>query len=509
VRFTRSANGGDETAQFTRDRPGPAGLLAPDSRVVISTPDGQVQWTGRIGIPGDEWNGGDRGPSDVGCVGSVSELAGSLRSAPYLVRGTDKWRRAWRVASRNIWTTESSRRPNVDTDLDGLLITAPPGTVTTNDRAVMSFMTFEDTGFKVGGVGFGLLSGQTNTDWRSRVWVGGETGTAAYSATASTTYAGVSFAMDGTAGKPFGQSKLSVDWQFTGSSTTTSNENLWTIFEDVRVLAEMWLRDGTTRRTPGTTQYLYASEVVEDVVGRWLGSVIDPLLADITTGTVQIDTLDYTDGVTIRDLFDDLVAFQPGWRWRMGTMDPTSWRAPLTVGPWPSVTRYVVPSVPGVTASEPGSESDLCDRVTVFWADPLGRRRWVTRVADRTLYPDLAGLPASGRAAPPVTLDGPTASAANAVAVADALLATVAKRPDAATVTIAPSVLVIDMVSGAAIPADEMEPGEVVGVQALGRSVPCTEVSVDEGTTTLALGKPMRTTDQLVTDALRRSNRRR
>lgn len=252
------------------------------------------------------------------------------------------------------------------------------------------------------------------------------------------------------------------------------------------------LSGGVAATDPPTVR---ASQVVTDVVRRRLRTIVDLDLCDIGTTSTLLDKVEYDVAATLDLLTDMLKADDVVLRWSPRDEDGL---AVLEYGPWPSTPRYLVPAHDGVVVSEPGGDSDLCNRVTVTWTDVAGKAQATTRSASVIDYPDTAYLPTGGREAEPLDLGSELGSASNAASAAARYLAQVAVLPDTLSVSIAPSVSVVDLAGSVVIPAWRMRAGEVVHVTSVGRSLRCTEVSVDGAVTRLSLGRARLSTDQIL-----------
>lgn len=511
VTYSRDTSG-NRTAQFVVDDGAALAGIGPDCKVRITDRYAHLLWTGSVGIPGmvadGEWVAG----SAIGCFGNLAALSAQTHPFPYVVTALDAWERDPRHPSRFDAVAEAGSRPE-SPDWQGLLLAFPQGPIIPTNRSRMRCIAFEESpGWYVGAVSGSTVAGVTTaaTWYRTRMYIG-DAGFQKWllNRLGNTTPAGFSAVLDGTPDLPWNQNQLSVEWRFdseTGNSVTTDND--WTLWYGLRVLAQR--KDASGATVAGMSAYsVTASEIVADVLGRLLPTTADLGASEWEGSTAQLASLDYrTQPATIAGLLDDLADIEGGWVWTWGHED-TNGRAPLTFRAWPTTPRYLLPAVPGVTATESaGSDASLCDRVTLRWRDAAGRLKRKTFVADRAQYTDLERMPATGRAYPDVTLDATVTAIPIVDRIGAGILDLAACRADTCTVDLAAGVQVTDTSSGAVIDPHVIEPGHLAYVQSLGRAVRVTGVDVSEDAVRLTCGTQRRDPAQIIGDAQRRRNRR-
>ena len=509
--FTLNENG-CETAQIPVTDSRWTEEVLPESPVRIShTGSGRILWTGSTILPGSQFEGARSTPGVIGCVGNLTDLTRPAYRAPYLVTRPDAWGRSWHVVtSKSTIATEQKDIPIFPGILAGQVITFPEAMTYTNNQGAMSLLSFEDApGFYIGALGGRIDSGLASADHKTQLKVGpsspllidrANTAGTAYNFSLFPTGVGTSF--------PPGQTELDFIYKYVGAPGVAT-EDTWTSLSAWRVVAQFRLRDGTVR-TLVTSLSITADMVVEDMLWRWLPNSDKPASV-VTAGAVIIPALDYTDPTSPAQILDDLCDIETDWRWSWSPANDSD-LCTLTVGPWPTAARYLVPDHPDVAVTEPGGESSLADRVRVEWTyEKSGRTTSRTFVSDRAQYPDLQALPASGVWAPTIVLEGALRDFPDTWAepIARRVLGEVGRIPDAATVECGPGARILDMDTGDACDPDEVRPGHVVHVQALGRAARCTGVSAEGGAATLTLGRPPRTAEQWIRSVQQRRRRTR
>ena len=282
-----------------------------------------------------------------------------------------------------------------------------------------------------------------------------------------------------------------------GGATNISTDDVWMGLGTHQVMGQMLDRFGVPRSM--TTAPVLASEVVADLVGRGL-ALIDRATAEIGTSSYGIDQLTYPDGASAAQVLDDLAEFEPDFFWWIGESATDSGHRFRFV-PWPTTPRYELWSDDGIDF--PGSESDLCDRVTVFYSDEKDRKqsRTVTLAEKVTAgtatandFVALERLAGRQRSAAAVTLPDGVGSAANAYAAGVAILDKANTVAQAGRVSIRRKVR--DLITGNWLDPAELVSGEVARVADLGTTLRVTEtdVSIDASgqENTLTLGTPVR-----------------
>ena len=499
VSFSWEVNGGPTVAQFGLSDPSARAALGPDVPVRISLPDGSACWTGFVTMPGREASGTDS--ATVTCVGAAVLPNERGYVMPYLVNRLDAWRRDELHASKTNARTEVTTHPYV-TDLPALVEAMPDGTqVGQNDVGRMRFTALDGTGFTVGYVrGNVIVGSDTNPYWQVRLThnpTGDPAGTAhAVVRTGQSTQYPFGVAA-GTSTLPLDQPWLVAEHRYLGAGSTTGNLGaFWAAWWGMGVAADLKTYTGQ-RATPWQASYILASDVVGDLIGRWL-AFIDPARVIIAPTAFQIDTLDYQNHTTPAQVLDDLTVMEPDYYWMMGLANPEDDRHAFLWGAWPSTPRYIVDAATA-SVSEPGGGTDLANRVVVQWTDWLGRKRAKVYDATPDVYPLVSGLSAQSRVREMrVSLADEYGSQTVADRVGPLLLQQVAATPYSATVTTAARVM--DTVTGRMVRPDEVRPGNLVAISGLDRprEQRCTAVECREGVATYTLGRPRLSTDQIL-----------
>ena len=272
----------------------------------------------------------------------------------------------------------------------------------------------------------------------------------------------------------------------TGAATNVAFDTVWIGLGAQFVLGQMLDRFGQAR-SMGTAP-VFASEVATDVLARLLPSC-DAASAEIVPSSFPIDQLAYFDGAHAATVLDDLVGLEPDYLWWIGGGGSDAGHS-FRFAPWPTRPRYELWSDDGVTF--PGSESDLCDRVTVFYTDEKGRKRSTLRVTTDPVV--LARLDGRKRSAPTVTLPDGLGSQANAEKAGDAILANSNAVAQAGSVTVRRPIR--DLITGEWHDPAALRAGELARVADLGitQRVTATDATVSRSgqENALTLGTPVR-----------------
>ena len=225
--------------------------------------------------------------------------------------------------------------------------------------------------------------------------------------------------------------------------------------------------DGTDRTSYGFN-YVIAHDIVNDLLGRLLDQYEGATAAVDTSGTHQIDTLRYPDGVTPGDVLADLMALEPAFRWTVGPGGAFSWEL------WPTTVRYEVTLEDG--GSFPVTGQEQFNQVEVRWRDKRGRTRTNLRTA---ACPDLdaEGLTRTAH----IDLGDEVASSNNANRIGDNFLARHKTAINAGTLNVSRPIR--DLSTGRMVRPHEIEPGELVRVRGVESYPDALNASSNDGLT--------------------------
>ncbi|MGH1563027.1 hypothetical protein [Mumia sp. DW29H23] len=481
--FTTQAPGGEVQCTFRLN----AGYdafpdLGPMSRAWVSDDHGNPLWgAGYADNPGKAYDGAQG--FDLTFRGGVSRGEDVSRLQVFIDTSQEhleEWDGAGSASRVSSASAGVSPLPG-QTGVDAAVIQFNQGTtVGPGQFAGLKYTALEGAAQTLGAYSFGSRAGLTSGDYVLRIaGVGNNNDRNANTGAATQSMTNTSFG--------FAPTSLFLIWSRTGPATNVGSENAWGGFYNPLVKGLLLNRMGAVVNG-NTNRYVLASDVVADLVGRGLLAV-DAAAAEIAASTFQIDQLVYTDGATAARVLDDLAEFEPDMMWWIGGSTSDTGHQFRFV-PWPTKPRYELWSDDGIEF--PGTESDLCDRVTVFYIDAKGRKQSTTVVTTDPVV--LARLDGRQRSAPSATLPDGLGSAANAVKAAQAILANSNAVAQAGNVTIARRVK--DLVTGNMLAPAALRSGEVARVADLGMTLRVTEtdVSIDAAgqSNALTLGTPAR-----------------
>lgn len=421
---TTTSPGGYATITFTLREPILSDLLLKYQTVgVYDRRSGEQVHGGRLVIPGKSTDNS----GDVWQVQAIGEGPAHMqdRTVPYVV--IESQLDGWYPRTKNSasGTAEIGTTPDQANDY-AITLTAPGGSVVGTGLFVqMGYDRLADCGMTLGSFGYTTKCGKTDANWQV------ESGTLAYPAGSITNVSQPTFSTTATARGPF---LLTTDFPATDdtirlairrtSATNVADDTSWGAYYNVYVRARLKDKLGADR--PGSTNsYVLASDVVADLLGRFL-TRLDGSTATVTTTTHQIDQLAYIDGVTPQQVIEDLLVLEQTMTWHVwGTTTAGLYRFEFIS--WVGVPRYDVTVLDGFDS--PAPTDDLYNEVKVKYVDQRGRIRYVTRTQT------VAQL---GSRTQSYLLDLGTepGSNANAVRAGDQFLAQHAAPPNAGTLTI-------------------------------------------------------------------------
>lgn len=529
TRIKREAIGGMVSASFRMTAPAAlAQNLRADAQVhIASSSTCETVWTGRVASPGRKVENGTV-TCDVTVDGDALLLDSSSMRRPYVVTDLGVWDRddkGWSSAGASVQKTTVE----TTTPWEGLVLSIPEGTSiapSASTRARARTYAHDGTGYPIGAFRCRHLEGATSDRWRVGAAVGYDDQTSSsrlWEAIANNDVAGDgTFARGVSANFPVGWTLASVFLETTAAlDYSKADAKRWSGWSILTTVAQLKRRDGTDVNPMPQRDVLYASEVVEDLLGRdLLGKVSLDLHDSVVneSAVFPIDVLDYHDShVSPRQVLDDLVRLNLGEFWyQVVPGSDGSGRPGLWWMPWPTGPRYVLP--PGsADVTTVGSDEGLCNRVKARWSDGRGRPQEVTVTSTPDQYPDLADLghwdEQAGwarivEASPPLDLGKELGSAASAMQVAKAYAKQVATRPRAGTATVGVGD-VLDLYSGCVVPPEEIQPGYLAWEPGVAESLRVTSTEYDDATElcVMQLDSPRSTVDQLIAKALRRRTR--
>lgn len=332
-------------------------------------------WEGYLSDPG-------RGADDRGQVYSLSALGPSEhvhdQSLPliYVDRSQEHFRRI------------DNTKPGMETTVGvipfnepqvGVVLRSPQGiTTTVGDSAGMRYPDVWYSAMKLARVDYDVNSGGPNANWflKSRYTTDG----------ALSGDIGDSISMTAAGGGASRNAIVSVDFTFgrntldlifiqdTGGTVTAANDLHWAAFINVAIRTVLYDQTGIEITTAPTVSYVFAHEIVADLLGRLL-NLYDGANAVLATNTYHIDKLAYPDGVDSGKVLDDLMALEPCYwaAWESNTAGKH--RFEWTV--WPTSIRYQASTVDGYSST--ASADEVYNQVRIRYVNDQDLANWGLR----------------------------------------------------------------------------------------------------------------------------------
>ena len=327
-------------------------------------------------------------------------------------------------------------------------------------------------GMKLARVKATLDCGVTDANFtlRMRCRTDGDAGTVAASQTASTAAADLS----GVVVTNFtnGQNQLSLLCA-RSTSSVAATENTW--FEWYNIVQRTMLVDasGSDITTGYTADTILAHEVVKDLLGRLLDQYDGPNATIDTSASYAIDQLSYPDGISAREVLDDLMMLEPAYRWTTGP-DVTGNGYSFSWELWPTSVRYEANLEDG--GDFPTTTTELYNRVAVRWVSERGLQR-VTEVSGACPLLDDAGLSRTAI----LDVSNEIGTSAAATRIGQNFLAEHKYPPNAGTLNVARPIR--DLQTGRMVQPFEIEPGELIRVRGVESYPDALNASSNDGQT--------------------------
>lgn len=320
-KFQKADPGGYKSASFTIDqRLGyRSDMIQPYSRIYFYNKlNGKTVFEGDIAHPGRSI--ADDGPLlDVTVEGGVERL--NDWSGQRIFIDTDM--QAWVQSSQNtIGATLEVGDDRAVGGTDALTLGFPNSFhVEQNYRAEAVYYRIRDAGQELGRFNYSWDCGLTNASWRIRSIFSPPSFLSRDQAATLSGSGGSGAVVGGSIPVGANLAFLQMLWNSTGSNTGTA-DTVWTSFLAPTVVARLHLQDGTFKTT-GYVDWLTADVVCADLLGSLLTSTFDGANAKLDAGTgYNILQLAYPDGVTPRQVLDDLMTFEPSCTYIVGASMP-------------------------------------------------------------------------------------------------------------------------------------------------------------------------------------------
>lgn len=495
--FTKVASGGHQSCQFRVNLPRDTFRdLGPQDKCWIYGPTGRTIF-GAAYLENPTPVDGLGGQSfDIRAMGGMALASDQSRPLIYVTNDPGVFEKAPEAAADStvevgpyIFNPAAAQR--IRTQFSSGALAA------TDAIAAADCYLFERAGMNLGGVRIGsFYSGKNDSEWTDEfAYPGGYLGALAMETAGS----GYELYVDDHF--PEGTVRFQLRIHRTGGPTNVADDQTWTDWADFSATGQRVDRYGVgLLGGPGliSAQTVLASQVAEDLLGRLL-TFCDPVTAQLDATTYALDQLAYPDGAKAETILTGLAEFEPDHWWGIGASGETGLHD-FWYREWATEPRYVVSVQDGWRQT--GSDSDLCNRIVVYYTDSAGNQQPVEVTADDLGLVGI-GLPVDAlgsriKDADPITLPAGRGSAANAFQIGSAVLRDKINPPLAGTLKVRRPIM--DLLTGNEVMPWELEPGWPVLVREPGYTIRCTEMTYDDQAvaSTLTLGRPVLTESQRI-----------
>jgi hypothetical protein len=469
--------GGFSSCQVALDRPlsrQPDEIALYGGLTVYDARNGSVAWDGRVTDQG-------RSAGSDGQVWQLAAVGGQAhtqdRTVPYVV--IDSAPEYERVDNATAGAQDSvGASPGDSAGADQhLILTFPNGlAVTTNSRVVLRYNRIWRADQDLSRISYTWDAGVTDTNHsvQAVTRTAGSLAGGEIAETATLNTAGGSGTALITTDWPAGRDTVELrQIRTAGGASTIPSDNYWVAIKSVIIQATRFTAAGVelTAAADYPNNYVLASEVVADLLGRWL-TQYDGAGAVIETTTHQITQFSYPDGVDQAKPLADLMLLEGGYTWRVWERN-TAGKFRFEWVAVPADVRYEADVNDGYDA--PGSADGIFNAVTVRWRDSGGHIRTTTRTSTA---PELtaADLTRQGQ----IDLGDEVGTQADAERAGDQWLADRRYAPNAGRLRIARRI--IDLQTGRMVQPWEIEPG-LIRVRGILPSIDALNTSSRDGTT--------------------------
>lgn len=460
----------------------------------------EIVWEGRMQDPGRS-AGPDGEVYQLAGVGGSAHLFDDTRMLYFVDTDTTHWARTDPASTR---AGQVDQLSDATTAGDAaMVLRIPQGTSVDGaipSRVVAAHRGISEAGQKLARIAFDWDTGLTSANLTLSLYAGTYgVGAADVPYTATFNIAGASV------GRILGSWTNGRNWpiirfHYTAAASTVSADSWWLEITNLVVKTMTYTKGGTeiTDYSVATNpdyanNWIYAWQVVEDLLGRVLTSTIDGANATVAATSYAIDHLTYPDGVTPAAVLDDLLKFETGFTYHVWESNPDNDKFVFEWIQWPTTVRYEADVIDGFTS--PSSGNTIFNRVGVRWVN-----RGVTHTTYRTqAVPVLDDLGLTRTAF--IDLSDEASSRLNAERVGDQFLAEHLYPSNAGRLTITQPIL--DIEQGRMVQPWELRAGSLIRVRGVesypnslnndGRDgltvfkIAATSYSVSEGAATLDL----------------------
>ena len=455
-------------------------LKVMDGRTAVVIAEGKVSDPGRTaGVDGQTWA--------VTALGPANHAGDINLPLVYVDQAiTDGVRQVDRIAKGPSITQSTKPGSTSDTAPECQVFQFPEGfTVATSDDLTLRYERIREAGMKVGLVAFDVDGGSNDANYSNRIVMrtDGAGGGTSYTATLSTATSSQALVVvtDWTNGRNTVDFKLI----YTGGGGAVANDNKWASFGNILIRSMLLDATGADITTGYGLQYVTAHRVVNDLLGRALPQYDGAGASVDSTNTYQIDSLVYPDGVSPREVFDDLMVLEPAYYWTTGP-DVTGNGYQFWWKLWPTTIRYEATLEDG--GDFPATTTELYNEVSVRWRDKRGRVRTSLRTGACPALDD-AGI--TRRAIFDVGDEIHTINGAQRVG--DNFLAAHKYPANAGTLNVARPIK--DLTTGRMVAPHEIEPGELIRVRGVESYPDALNASSNDGQTVFRIWAMTYTSD--------------
>ena len=485
--FRKEAVGGVQSITLNLDAPLATYAVNPfDTVKVMDARTAEVIAEGRVSDPGRS-AGSDGQQWSVIALGPANHASDINLPLIYVDQSvSDGWRQVDRIAKGATWNQSTKPGSTSDTAPECQVFQFPEGfTVATNDDITSRYERIREAGMKVGLVALDVDGGSNDANYSNRVVMrtDGAGGGTSYTATLST--ATSSQALVVVTDWSNGRNTVDLKLIYTGGGGAVANDNKWASFCNIIIRSMLLDATGADITTGYSLQYVTAHRVVNDLLGRCLPQYDGANAVVDSTNTYQIDSLAYPDGISPREVMEDLMLLEPAFYWTTGPNVTGNgyqfeWKA------WPTTVRYEATLEDG--GDFPITATELYNEVTVRWRDKRGRVRSNLRTAACPLLDD-QGL--TRRAL--LDVGDEIASTSGANRVGDNFLAAHQYPANAGTLNIARPIK--DLTTGRMVAPHEIEPGELIRVRGVESYPDALNASSNDGQTVFRIWAMTYTSD--------------
>lgn len=461
LEFRSVANGGFASCSIQLDYPltvDPAEVEQFGRLYVYDRRNGRTVWEGRQEDPG-------RSVSTQGQVWDLNAVGPSAhlhdRTEPYILVDTPQ-RDFLRVDNVTPGGRDSITEDPGGSGLQSLVLQFPAGTpVTASSRVTVRYSAIAAAGQKLARVSYSWDAGRSDANYQleaiARTGVGASDTARSDNFNTGGGTVNVVVVTNWTNGRD--TLELAIDSDTTGTVTTDDH---WASVRNLVVRAMLHNAAGTELTSGYTANTILASEVVADLLGRWL-TQFDGANAQIATTSYAINRLAYPDGADAAAVLADLLEIEAGYTYAAWESNPYATSVALAdlknrfvFRAWPNTPRYEYTVRDGF--SGPGSANQVYNRVGVRHRLPDGTIE-LNESTQTVASLDDVGLIRKAF----IDIGDNTGSDANAVRVGEQFLAEHGVPPNAGRLTVAGSVL--DTTWGRRVKPWEIIPGELIRVR--------------------------------------------